>query len=59
MNKKNTRIALTKEMKVLFLRALKDGFIEVNKLDVLLNRNSAIEIDEDKLKQIEQILYPD
>ncbi len=53
------KVALTKELKILFLKALKEGFIETDKLDALLNKNISIEIDEDKLEQIEKILYPD
>ncbi len=54
------KVKLTKALKVELLEALKQGFLDTDKFDVLIGRESEpIDIDEEKLKQIEKILYPD
>ncbi len=55
------KVELTKELKIELLESLKRGYLDTEKLDELtgVNKNLNIDIDEEKLKQIEKILYPD
>ncbi len=54
------KVRLTKELKVELLQALRQGYLDTDNIDKLTGKPSAhVEIDEDKLEQIEKILYPD